>query len=61
MLFQQAKWQWRLDLSPSEHNEYYKLKLSGAWKPLCSHYSLSRGEGKSSQNFVSYGNKINSR
>ena len=48
---------WRLLDSPVGSNENPKLELPGAWEPTSSGCSLSPCEGKSSQNFVSNGNK----
>ena len=42
---------------PVENNDYYKLELSGDWKPMCSKCPLSFGGRKSFQNFVPYGDK----
>ena len=51
---------WRLISSPTKHNDCPKLELPGAWEPPCKHYTLSLGEGKSFQSFVSHGYKTNS-
>ena len=48
--------------SPVRSNENPQLELLGAWEPMCSRCGLSPYEGKSSQDFVSHGNKaVNSR
>ena len=49
----------RLKVNPIKYNEYPKLELYGAWEPLCMCSSLSLSEGKSSQGFVSDGDKTN--
>ena len=48
---------WRLLGSPTENNETHILELPGAWEPTCSGCTLTLSAGKSSQNFVSNGNK----
>ena len=48
---------WRLLGSPAEINETHVLELPGAWEPTCSGCTLTLSAGKSSQNFVSNGNK----
>ena len=48
---------WRLLISLAKHNNHPKLELPGPWKPPCRHCPLSLGEGKSSQLFVSHGDK----
>ena len=48
---------WRLLGSPAENNETHVLELLGAWEPTCSGCTLTLSVGKSSQNFVSNGNK----
>lgn len=50
--------QWRLMLSPANHNDCPKLELLGAWESSCSQSPLQIGEEKSSHNFVPHGNKI---
>ena len=52
---------WWLLISPAEHNDDPKLELLGAWEPTHSEGALSLGEGKSSQNIVSFGDKKNGR
>ena len=49
---------WRLLGSPAENNETHVLELSGAWEPTCNGCTLTLSAGKSSQNFVSNGNKM---
>ena len=44
--------------SPVRSNENSQLELSGAWEPTCSRCAFSPCEGKSSQDFVSHGNKV---
>ena len=48
---------WRLLGSPAENNETHVLELPRAWEPMCSGCTLTLSVGKSSQNFVSNGNK----
>ena len=48
---------WRLLGSPAENNETHVLELSRAWEPTCSGCTLTLSASKSSQNFVSNGNK----
>ena len=48
---------WRLLGSPAEINETHVLELPGPWEPTCSGCTLTLSVGKSSQNFVSNGNK----
>ena len=49
--------QQRLQFNPTRSNDHTKLDLLRAWEPACSEHSLSLGKGKSSQYFVSNGDK----
>ena len=49
---------WRLLGSLAENNETHELELLGALEPTCSRCTLTLIVGKSSQNFVSNGNKM---
>lgn len=35
---------WRLQGSPTDRNDYYKLKLTGVWEPTGSGHSHKHGE-----------------
>ena len=51
----------RLPLSPTEHHDHHELELPGAWEPSGSLGTYWFGKEKRTYNFVSYGNKTESK
>ena len=51
----------RLPLNPIEHHDHHELELPGAWESPGSLGTYRFGKEKRTHNFVSYGNKIDSK